>query len=269
VDKSSRMVGYNGGVDYQMPPTFIPQKTAVAEAARVSHGKLSVYMYASVGIFIVSLLAALGVFAYQKVLAARLQKMNDDLVAARAAFEPEFIKELQQMDMRIEAAKLLLAKHTSISPIFTLLEKETLSAVRFTKFAISVSQQNDVFSINLDGQAASFNAVSLQSDIFSKETAFQNPVFSDFDVEKTGIVSFKFSATIAPEFAKYRTHLTTRAELPQKLSPQTAAPASNASRSEAGRPATVEVATTSKIKTSPPKKSTPPSDGFGEGEIIF
>lgn len=253
-----------------MPPTFIPQKTAVAEAARVSHGKLSVYMYASIGIFVVSLLSALGVFAYQKVLATRLQKMNDDLIAARAAFEPEFIKELQQMDMRIETAKLLLAKHTSISPIFTLLEKETLSAVRFTKFAISVPQQNDAFSINLDGQAASFNAVSLQSDIFSKETAFQNPVFSDFDVEKTGTVSFKFSATIAPEFAKYRTHLVTRAESPKTTpSPQTAAPARNPSRSEAGGPAAAEVAATSTIKTSPPKQSAPTNGGFGEGEIIF
>jgi hypothetical protein len=252
-------------VDYQMPPTFIPKKTASAEAASASHSKRSVFFYASMGIFVVSLLAALGVFAYQKVLAARVQKMNDDLVAARAAFEPEFIKELQQMDMRIETARLLLARHTSISSVFTLLEKETLSTVRFTKFSIVEPTSKDEFKIELDGEAASFNAVSLQSDVFSKETAFQKPVFSDFDIDKTGIVHFKFSANIAPEFAKYRTHIASGNKSGEKeISPQTASPAAAEIPKDETKPAS-----TTPTKTPAPGKKTPDSGGFGEGEIIF
>lgn len=204
-------------MNYQLPPSFVPQKAAAAEAVGARHAKRSVFFVVSIAAFALALLAALGVFAYQKILANRLQKMNDDLIAARAAFEPEFIYELQRMDERLGSARTLLAGHRALSPLFALLERETLATVRFVKF--SAVEGEGEFRVELDGEAAGFNAVALQSDIFGKSANFLNPVFSDFDVDKTGVVSFRFSAALAPEFTRYRTHLAARPAAP---SPQSA-----------------------------------------------
>lgn len=208
-----------------MPPTFIPRQTAVAQAAGARHARVSVFFTLSVAVFVLSLLAAGGVFFYQKVLANRLVKMNNDLVAARAAFEPAFIEELQRMDIRLETAKSLLAQHRAVSPIFALLERETLATVRFTKFSFSEAQEGGVH-LALAGEAASFNAVALQSDVFAKNGSFLNSVFSDFDVDKSGTVHFSFVATIAPEFALYRSHLArvTKPSAPATSSPPAVSP---------------------------------------------
>lgn len=200
-----------------MPPTFVPRKTAVAETAQATHARSSVFFIVSITAFALALLAALGVFAYQKVLANRLEKLNDDLVAARAAFEPEFIYELQRMDERLSATRTLLAGHRALSPLFALLERETLATVRFVKF--SAVEGEDGFRVEMDGEAAGFNAVALQSDIFSKNQNFLNPVFSDFGVDKSGTVSFRFSALLASDFTRYRTHLAAREEPPPLQSP--------------------------------------------------
>ncbi len=193
-----------------MPPTFIPRKTADAQTAGARHARVSVFFTLSASAFVLSLLAAGGVFFYQKILANRLVKMNNDLVAARAAFEPAFIEELQHMDRRIEGSKTLLAEHRVISPLFTLLEHETLATVRFTKFSFSDSMEppsSGRVRLDLSGEAISFNAIALQLDVFSKNGNFLNPVFSNFDVDKNGTVRFSFTATVAPEFILYRTHL--------------------------------------------------------------
>lgn len=189
-----------------MPPTFIPRQTVIAQATGARHARVSVFFSLSAAAFALSLLAAASVFFYQKILANRLVKMNNGLVAARAAFEPSFIEELQRMDIRLESAKSLLAQHRAISPLFALLERETLATVRFTKFSFSEALEGGV-RLALGGEAVSFNAVALQSDVFSKNGSFLNPVFSDFDVDKSGTVHFSFTATVAPEFALYRSHV--------------------------------------------------------------
>lgn len=190
-----------------MPHTFISRKTVPAQAVGARHARASVFLLLSTGLFILSLLAAGGAFAYQKVLANRLTKMNNDLVAARAAFEPAFIEELRRMDIRIETAKTVLAGHRAISPLFSLLEKETLATVRFTKFSFSENQNEGGVRLSLAGEAAGFNSIALQSDMFAKNGNFLNPVFSDFDVDKSGVVHFGFAATLTPEFVLYRSHL--------------------------------------------------------------
>lgn len=190
-----------------MPQTFISRKTVPAQTTGGRHARTSVFFMICASVFAVSLLAAGGAFAYQKILANRLIKMNNDLVAARAAFEPAFIEELQRMDIRIETAKTVLAGHRAISPLFSLLEKETLATVRFNKFSFSEDLNEGGVRLALVGEAAGFNSIALQSDVFAKNGEFLNPVFSDFDVDKSGIVHFSFAATVAPEFVLYRSHL--------------------------------------------------------------
>lgn len=240
-----------------MPPTFIPRQTAVAQAAGARHARVSVFFTISAAVFVLSLIAAGGVFFYQKVLANRLVKMNNNLVAARAAFEPAFIEELQRMDIRLETAKSLLAQHRAVSPIFALLERETLATVRFTKFSFSEAQEDGV-RLAIAGEAASFNAVALQSDVFAKNGNFLNSVFSDFDVDKSGIVHFSFAATVAPEFALYRSHL---ASVKKPSAQSAGVGATTPPPSASVKPAT----------SSPPAVSPPASGGdveFGD-DILF
>ncbi len=224
-DKSHGLMLYNTSVEINIPPSFVSRRTAASEVAGARHARVGVFFALSAGVFALSLLAAGGAFAYQKILAARVAKMNDDLVAVRVAFEPAFIEELRRMDVRLAAAREITSGHRAVSPVFALLERDTLATVRFTKFSFSEVQEEGL-RVVLEGEAASFNAVALQSDAFSKNGTFLNPVFSDFAVDKSGTVHFSFVATLAPEFALYRSHLasakTPPAQTPGAVSEQTA-----------------------------------------------
>ena len=212
-------------MDFQMPPTFISRKTVPAQTAQARHARTSVFFLLCAVVFAVSLLAAGGAFAYQKILANRLTKMNNDLIAARAAFEPAFIEELQRMDIRIETAKTVLAGHRAISPLFSLLEKETLATVRFTKFSFSEDPNEGGVRISLSGEAAGFNSIALQSDVIAKNGNLLIPIFSDFDVDKSGVVHFSFAAIVAPEFVLYRSHIASQKQPSTQSAAVSAAPA--------------------------------------------
>ena len=53
------------------------------------------------------------------------------------------------------------------------------------------------------GEAKSFNAVALQSDVFGGERSFQDPIFSNFTLNENGNVIFKFSTSVEPELLRY------------------------------------------------------------------
>src|SRR3989338_657955 len=242
-------------MDFQLPQTFISRKTVPVQTAQARHARTNVFFLLCAVVFAVSLLAAGGAFAYQKILAARLTKMNNDLVAARASFEPAFIEELRRMDVRLETAKTVLAGHRAISPLFSLLEKETLATVRFNKFSFSEDPNEGGVRLALVGEAAGFNSIALQSDVFAKNGSFLNPVFSDFDVDKSGIVHFSFAATVAPEFVLYRSHIASQKQ------------PSTQSAGVGAAPATTPVASTTTSTT--PATSAPTSEPPSVGDVEF
>lgn len=143
----------------------------------------------------ISVILAIGVFIYQKNLAGDINNMNAQLVAARSSLEPAFVQELITIDKRIESAKSLLNQHNVVTPVFNFLEKETLQGVRFSSFNYTLDSKNQP-NIELNGEAANFNAIALQADVFNTNNAIKNPVFGNLNTDDKGVAKFNFKSTL-------------------------------------------------------------------------
>lgn len=164
---------------------------------------VSLFFVIAIVIFIISLITALAVFSYKKILIDRIASMNAELSNAKNAFEPDLIDMLRKFSNRIEVAKKVVGNHSVVSPVFDLLENETLVGITFDNFKYEFRDGNASL-LSMSGQSKNFNSVALQSDIFGQEKMIKNPVFSDLNLDLSGNVVFKFSASLDPSLTAYK-----------------------------------------------------------------
>ncbi|KKW11487.1 MAG: hypothetical protein UY50_C0012G0006 [Parcubacteria group bacterium GW2011_GWA2_49_9] len=189
----------------QIQTSFVPKKTPLSTSSVSAGGGRSVNLLAIISLSIFFIIVGLSatVFFYKSSLVNSIMEMDALLAAAKKSFEPEFIDEAAKLNIRIEGARELLNSHRALSPLFDLLEKKTLENVRFQDFNFMAAEGKDA-TLSMLGQARSFNAVALQSDVFGAEKAFKDPVFSNFTLNESGDVIFNFRTTIAAELLHYR-----------------------------------------------------------------
>jgi len=184
--------------------SFIPKSpVASVSFSHSTSGRINIFLVVAVIIFIVSIVAALGVFIYQRSLVSSISDMSTRLAKARDEFELGFLDEVYKLNSRIGVAKELLGTHVAPSAIFSLLEETTLSSIRFRSMSLSGMLSRDI-TIALQGEANSYNSIALQSDVFGSNPAFKDPIVSDFGPDERGNVSFDFNAVIDPSFISYR-----------------------------------------------------------------
>lgn len=154
-------------------------------------------------LFLLALAAGVGLFIWDLVLSRRVVSLTEKIAEARASFEPDVIERLRRIDTRINTAKQVLARHTDPSPLFDVLEAETLRNVAFRQLTYTTKSAN-VAEIMMSGEALGFATLALQGDLFSKNQGLQNPVFAHFGETERGRVTFDFTATLNPALIAYR-----------------------------------------------------------------
>ncbi|MDO8594715.1 MAG: hypothetical protein Q7R93_04360 [bacterium] len=189
----------------QLQTSFIPKKSPMIAPPTVGFGGHTINLFAVIGLIVFFLAAGLAatVFFYRAYLVQTIGDMDTSLAAAKKSFEPEFIDKASRLNFRIMGAKELLDTHRALSPLFDILEKKTLESVRFQDFNFSVIGGSEI-SLLMTGQAKSFNAVALQSDVFGTEPSFKDPIFSNFNLSENGDIIFNFRTTIDAKLLRYR-----------------------------------------------------------------
>lgn len=182
--------------------SFIPKKPLVPGMRPAGRRIVGLFSLASVIIFVSIIALAAGVFLYQQFLLRSIESMKQSLDRARAAFEPALLEELKRLDSRIETSKKLLETHTAMTPVFQLLETNTLRNIRFSTFKYSLGK-GGVATLAMDGEARSFSAIALQADLLASRHDFKNPVFADLSPEEDGFVGFTFNGAIDQRLVLY------------------------------------------------------------------
>jgi hypothetical protein len=126
-----------------------------------------------------------------------------ELATREGQFQIETIERLKGINFQIDSAKNLVNNHVAFSSAFEILQKLTISDVRFLSMDFkSPSENGGNLSINLKGQGKNLAAVAFQSDILSDLDQFgltkiiRNPMVTSPSLETNGVVSFGFSAEI-------------------------------------------------------------------------
>lgn len=195
--------------------SFIPKTPVVASSSSFVGSKpksLTLSILPIIGniIFILTLISYGALYGYERLLKNQISQSDQELVHARAAYDPSSAEQLIVASEQIQSAKNLLNKHIAVSNIFALLESNVLPDVKFTSFSFEGSK--DLVSIIIVGEASSYASLAQQSNIFSKIKSIQNPNFSDLKLTEKGNVAIKFDANIKPDLISYTQEDKTRAD---------------------------------------------------------
>lgn len=182
--------------------SFIPQKSLTPIQKRKGPS-VGLFFIIAVIIFVVSIVSSIGVISYKKVLEKSLDSKAISLERAREAFDPNLIKEFSRLNQRIELSASLLNNHISITPLFALLEELTLKNVKFNTFEFSVRDSGQI-ELTMDGQAANYATVVLQSDVFSENRFLKNQIFSNINLDNSGNIGFSFNTRVDSDLVSFK-----------------------------------------------------------------
>lgn len=192
-----------------MPPepiktSFIPKASLKVEHRReATHAPIALASLIATILLVLAVAGAAGVFLYQQYLISSIASKKDSLERARAAFQPETIRELARVDTRLEVGTELLNAHLSPSLLLDEIAARTLTSVRFGGFQFTHGAGGK-YMLSMSGVAKSFNAVALESDEFGKSEMWTNPIFSNINFDQTGNVAFDVTAEVIPARILYR-----------------------------------------------------------------
>lgn len=183
--------------------TFIPKApvTGASAARAAQRAPVGLFFGITLVIFLLTVFAAAGVYAYRAYLTKEVVTLNSSLEIAKAAFEPDSIRAFKRFSGRINTADALLARHVAPSILFTVLQDLTLQSVRLLKFSYSFDS-TDV-QISLSGTASNYSSVAFQSNVFGKSPYIGDPVFSNLTLDKAGSVTFDVNAHVDPKLLLY------------------------------------------------------------------
>jgi hypothetical protein len=191
-------------MEVKMQTSFIPKKPIIE--SRSGGSGMSLLLLLSIIVFIVSVALVGGIFVWRKSLIIKIEKSKADLVAAKESYEQDTINPLIRLNDRIEQSEILLSKHLAVSPIFLLLENNTLKNVRLKNMSFSFAGEGKT-KIDISGTAASYGTLSKQADAFgdaSLRDYISQPVISGFSPNADGTVAFNFNAIVNSSLVMYK-----------------------------------------------------------------
>ena len=109
--------------------SFIPKKPFIRETA-FSSQPVSAFLVISLFVFLTVGLATGGPYFYKTIRVKKITGLEITLNLAKNRFEPSKIVELQVLDKQLKAASEILSKHSTVIPIFEVLEQLTMKTVR-------------------------------------------------------------------------------------------------------------------------------------------
>ncbi|MBI3573850.1 hypothetical protein HY090_02265 [Candidatus Kaiserbacteria bacterium] len=182
-------------MEERVKTSFIPKTSLQAPETRQRANPVALANIICGALLILAILGAGGVYLFEKYTGGQISSKADSLARSREAFEPSTIQELSRLNTRIETGKVLLSEHITVSKLFDELEKLTLSSLRYSDFEYSIAAPGHVV-LTMRGEASSFNAVALQSEAFGKSFIITEPIFSNVNVGKNGVITFDFTGVI-------------------------------------------------------------------------
>lgn len=194
-------------MDQEFQTSFIPKKTLTPKPVSRG-GSFGLVNVVSFVVMIISLIVAGGAYLYRDNLSQKVDEMKLSLDRAQNIFEPELLEELKLLDRRIQAADEILGSHIAVSPIFEVLQEITLPTIRYVDFTYEIDAVNpNVVHVAMSGEAVSYDAITLQADLFSQNRFIRNPIFSNFSLNRTGNIDFDLMFDVSKSLVNFEQYV--------------------------------------------------------------
>lgn len=189
--------------------TFIPKRpTAPVSVETKPSGVLVLFSVLATIVFIASILLYGLLFFYKKQILSSIQTTDQSLTRQSETFDANLVVELNDINRRLRSAETLLSQHTVITPIFKSLQDITLKTIQYSTFSLQMpGPESPNVTVKMSGTADGYEAIALQSDMFSKNRFFKDPLFSNLNPDEKGNVDFQLSFLVDPSFVLYKTYI--------------------------------------------------------------
>jgi len=198
--------------------SFIPKKSLVTgnPAINRSSGHASAFFMAfAMIVFVVSLGAAGGGYAWKHILSTYQISYKTQLAERQKQFNIDLIEQLKNANVKIDIAKQLLQNHVAFSGIFDIISRFTIEKVRFTNLSLTMPAAPGAdMNISMSGYGNSLSSVAFQSDVLSQLEQYglrkvvKNPVLSNPALDAAGMVSFGLTASVDASSLQYEKQIT-------------------------------------------------------------
>lgn len=231
--------------------SFIPNKDMQGPAQiHLTGGFLKTI---GVVLFVTAVTSSVGVFAYGAFLKKSIASMEKDLADARTSLDPDFITKVAKTNSQFVSAKELISKHQVPTAFFELLQKNTVSALRFSSLTYLVEKDGNV-KVSMKGAARSYATVAAQAKVFGDNPMIIDPQFSNLDLNKEGDVIFEFEGKIDKKALSYEKLIGGLDDSAAAPKPTTAISAPKALIATSTPASSTPVATPTKATSTPTKK---------------
>lgn len=149
----------------------------------------------SFALLFITIVLAVGVFAYSQILSSNLKTKQTKLAEAQENIDASLAESFVKLDNRLSGAATLLDNHVVLSQYFDTIGVLLPVNVRFTTMQVTVADGKKV-TVEATGVAKNFNALAFASSEISASGKIKDAIFSRLTVNKDNSVSFGLSATI-------------------------------------------------------------------------
>ncbi|MDQ5957858.1 MAG: hypothetical protein QG665_190 [Patescibacteria group bacterium] len=189
----------------QNQSSFIPRESVGMRPRRES--TMGIMMMIALVIIGLSLFLFAGAYSYRYVLDLQVNKpcAGDGTACGLKATVDNTRKELgidsinryNRLDKKMKVAESLINSHTTLVPLFDLLERLTLHSVRYTKIDL------DGEKVFFEGVATGYTDLAAQLKVFEGNNSIRGAVFSNLGLDQAGNVTFSLELMPVPSLLAY------------------------------------------------------------------
>ncbi len=163
--------------------SFIPQRPVQSQATKKVVRKVYVLTYVSYVLFFGTVISAIGMLAYGKMLDSQLTVQKERLVEEEKKFDPTQIDAVRQLDNKIKTAAERMNMHLSVLPFFEALEQNISEQLLLKTF--KYTRENDAApQVELTGEVEVLNSL-----VFQREVLQSNPVLKGGEFSQVALAS--------------------------------------------------------------------------------
>ncbi len=189
--------------------TFIPKKPLTSLETPSSGSGVSILVFLATILLIASIVLAGGMYFYRDYTNKKVVDMQAQLKQSSVSYDADLAFNIEDINHRLTVAQILLDNHVGFSSLLVTLGDSTLKTIRYNKFNAkqTVGPTAEV-NVSMSGVAKNYDAIALQSDMFSKNRFIRDPIFSNLQPRDDGTIGFDLSFTVDPAYLKYSNHIT-------------------------------------------------------------
>ncbi len=185
--------------------SFIPKKTLqdVGEGGTsgLYVGRRDIYgpgFFLALFLFLVSILATIGLFAYSKIVLGDIEAKLKTLEDKKNIFNTEEISSLIRADKHLSSAKKLVQEHIVSTELLSLLERITLKRVQYVTLEYE-GAPTEVAMVLVSGLAKNYQDVALQTEQYRLNSFLKDPIVRQLEQQRdANNVSFEIEFYVDP-----------------------------------------------------------------------